>query len=247
MRLASSFLVSLALHTSALIYPIAFSARIAQAPITVTILPMELTGGRGGGTAGTAKSAARAMTSPTKPTDEPFASNKTVSESLPTPSPVEVAAKINEADIALAALAATTSDADRTSIAGGSAFPGHGTGGNGFGTNGTGSGNGNGTGSSRSSSAFTQARYSNTPKPAYPESARRENREGRVLLRVLIDDQGKTKSVEVNRSSGHDELDGAAAEAIKRWRFYPARAGETAVESWVSIPIDFRLTDTKNY
>jgi TonB family protein len=245
MRLASFFLVSLALHSGALIYPIAFNARTAQPPIAVTILPLESTAGGGGGSAGKAQSAARAMPSPTKPTDDASADKNTVSESVPMPSPVEVAAKINQANIALAA---ATSVAEITSTAGGSGSAGHGTGGNGFGTNdGTGSGSGSGIGSSQNGSLFTQARYSETPKPPYPESARRENREGRVLLRVLIDDQGKTKSVEVNRSSGHDALDGAAVEAIKRWRFYPARAGATAVESWVSIPIDFRLTDVKNY
>jgi len=90
------------------------------------------------------------------------------------------------------------------------------------------------------------ARYSDTPKPAYPESARREGREGRVLLRVLIDDQGETKAVEVSRSSGSDALDQAATSAIKRWRFHPARSGDQPIESWVSVPIEFRLTDAKN-
>jgi protein TonB len=49
--------------------------------------------------------------------------------------------------------------------------------------------------------------------------------------------------VEINRSSGNDTLDRAAAEAIKRWRFSPARFGDKAVESWVKIPIEFRLKD----
>jgi TonB family protein len=244
MRLASFFTISLALHVGALVYPIAFHGWKQEPPIAVTILPIESVAGAVGVKAGKAKSAAGGMTSRAKGADEAVADTKAVSESVPTPSPVEVAAKTNEANIALAG---TTSVAEITYTVGGSASAGHGTGGNGFGSNGTGSASGSGPGSSRNGSLFTQARYSDTPKPAYPESARRENRQGRVLLRVLIDDQGKTKSVEVNRSSGHDALDGAAAEAIERWRFYPARAGETAVESWVSIPIDFRLTDVKNY
>ena len=243
MRLASFFLVSLALHTGALVYLIAFDARIAQAPMAVTILPLESAAGGVSGTAENRKSPPRAMTAKTTRTDVANTGTKAFSEAVPTSSPVEVAAKTNAMNVTLAA---TTAVADGTSIAGGSATPGHGTGGNGFGTNGTGSGSGTGTGSSQNGSLFTHARYSDTPKPAYPESARRENREGRVLLRVLIDAQGKTKSVEINRSSGDDALDGAAAEAIKRWRFYPARAGDTPVESWVSIPIDFRLTDVKN-
>jgi len=244
MRLASFFLVSLALHSGALVYPIAFNSRLEQQPIAVTILPMESVAGGVSGKGGNGKLAARGMTSRTKQADSAVADTKAVSESVSTPSPIEVAAKTDETNIALAGM---MSVAEITSTAGGSGSAGHGTGGNGFGATGTGSGSGSGTGSSQNGLAFTQARYSDTPKPAYPESARRENREGRVLLRVLIDDQGKTKSVEVNRSSGNDTLDGAAAEAIKRWHFYPARAGETPVESWVSIPIDFRLMDLKNY
>jgi TonB family protein len=73
----------------------------------------------------------------------------------------------------------------------------------------------------------SQARYLDTPKPSYPEIARRKGREGRVLLRVLVDDQGRTKTVEINSSSGNEALDRAAAEAVKRWHFQPARYDAT--------------------
>ena len=91
-----------------------------------------------------------------------------------------------------------------------------------------------------------QASYAYSPKPEYPDRARREGKEGRVVLRVLVDEQGKSKSVAVNDSSGSESLDRAAAEAIKLWRFSPARYGGKLVESWVKVPIDFRLTDEKN-
>jgi protein TonB len=112
----------------------------------------------------------------------------------------------------------------------------------GKGLSGTGSGSGNGDGESK----FVQVSYAYAPKPEYPAPARREGKEGRVLLRVLVDEQGKSKSVEVDDSSGSEALDRAAAEAIKRWRFSPARYGNKSVESWVKIPIDFRLTDAQN-
>ena len=38
-------------------------------------------------------------------------------------------------------------------------------------------------------------------------------------------------------------LDAAAAEAVKRWHFVPARRGTEAVEAWVRVPIEFRLED----
>jgi protein TonB len=130
------------------------------------------------------------------------------------------------------------------SVLGGTAMGGgqsQGTGGTG--QLGSGSGVGRGDGSSARNTHFTQVRYRETPKPPYPESARREGKEGRVLLRVLVDQEGRSKSVEVSGGSGSETLDRAAAEAIKLWRFSPARYGDKPVESWVRIPVDFRLTD----
>jgi protein TonB len=62
------------------------------------------------------------------------------------------------------------------------------------------------------------------------------------LLRVLVDQEGKAKIVEISSSSGSETLDRAAAQTIKRWRFFPARFGGKPVEHWVRFPIDFRLS-----
>ena len=112
---------------------------------------------------------------------------------------------------------------------------------------GTGSESNNAPPSSGNGTVLSQARYRDTPRPAYPESARREGREGRVLLRVLVDNQGRSKQVEINSSSGSDALDRAAAEAIRRWRFHPAFHGDQPVESWLRIPIEFRLADAQSW
>lgn len=115
------------------------------------------------------------------------------------------------------------------------------------------SGEGSGTGSGSASTSasrgatLTQARYHEAPRPAYPESARRAGQEGRVLLRVLVDEGGRSKRVEINSSSGSEALDRAAAEAIRRWRFEPARYGDQPIESWLRIPIEFRLTDASRW
>lgn len=106
---------------------------------------------------------------------------------------------------------------------------------------------GNGTGEGRGSSwTFAQADYAHNPKPKYPERAQREGWEGAVLLRVLVNRQGRPESIEVTHSSGFETLDRAAMDTVKDWRFHPARYGEREVESWVKIPIIFRLADTKN-
>ncbi len=106
----------------------------------------------------------------------------------------------------------------------------------------SGSGFGGGLGSGSERLQFVQVSYAHTPRPEYPEQARREGREGRVLLRVRIDERGRSQSAEVHETSGSEILDLAAVEAIKRWRFRPARYGNEAVESWVKIPIHFRLS-----
>lgn len=93
---------------------------------------------------------------------------------------------------------------------------------------------------------FFHPSYAYAPKPQYPERARREGWEGTVLLRVLVDREGGSKWIEVNQSSGFETLDGAAMETVKHWRFEPARYGERRVESWVKIPIIFRLADLRN-
>lgn len=85
------------------------------------------------------------------------------------------------------------------------------------------------------------ASYLRNPPPRYPVSARRKGEEGTVLLRVLVDAAGNPMKVELDRGSGHSALDGAGIEAVKRWKFVPARRGSQAVEAWVRVPLTFRL------
>jgi protein TonB len=50
--------------------------------------------------------------------------------------------------------------------------------------------------------------------------------------------------VEIKTSSGRKVLDTAAIQTVKRWSFVPAKQGETAIDSWVEVPIDFKLSNT---
>jgi protein TonB len=77
--------------------------------------------------------------------------------------------------------------------------------------------------------------------PEYPVAARRLGLQGRVVLRVHVGVDGAALSVEVEESSGHAVLDEAAVAAVRGWTFEPAREGECPVESFVSVPIRFRL------
>ncbi|MER2554563.1 MAG: energy transducer TonB, partial [Thauera sp.] len=59
--------------------------------------------------------------------------------------------------------------------------------------------------------------------------------------RVLVSPNGSPAQVELRSSSGSERLDRAAREAVARWRFAPARRGDAAIESWVLVPIVFKL------
>ena len=86
------------------------------------------------------------------------------------------------------------------------------------------------------------AAYLHNPKPGYPRSAHRRGEQGTVLLKVLVTRDGTPASVSVDKSSGSAALDKAALEFVRNnWRFTPARRGAEAVESWVFVPIDFKL------
>jgi protein TonB len=81
----------------------------------------------------------------------------------------------------------------------------------------------------------------NNPKPPYPLAARRRLQEGRVLLAVRVAADGTCAEVRLRQSSGHALLDDSALSTVRRWRFVPARRGDTPVETWVDVPISFRL------
>ena len=87
--------------------------------------------------------------------------------------------------------------------------------------------------------------YLNNPKPPYPRLARRNGEEGTVLLRVLVTREGRAARLELDKTSGFPLLDSAALEAVKEWRFVPARKGTESVEDWVRVPIVFRLVDAQ--
>lgn len=79
------------------------------------------------------------------------------------------------------------------------------------------------------------------PAPSYPAVARRNGEQGRVVLRVHVNEGGTTDEVQVRTSSGFMRLDDAARDTVRRWKFIPARHGTEPVAAWVLIPISFRL------
>lgn len=85
------------------------------------------------------------------------------------------------------------------------------------------------------------ADYLDNPAPVYPALSRRMGEEGKVLLRVFVEANGTAGQLEVRTSSGSQRLDHAAIEAVRRWKFAPAKQGDKTVAAWVLVPINFSL------
>lgn len=77
--------------------------------------------------------------------------------------------------------------------------------------------------------------------PSYPTSARRAGIQGTTLLAVFVGADGRVGDVVVRQSAGHPDLDAAAADAVRRWRFEAARRGDEPVAIWVLLPVEFKL------
>jgi periplasmic protein TonB len=77
----------------------------------------------------------------------------------------------------------------------------------------------------------------------YPALSKKLAEEGAVLLRVVVDAQGKPVSAAVVQSSGYARLDDAGQQTVMRWRFKPATVnGVPEAQSTVLQAVKFRLS-----
>lgn len=79
-----------------------------------------------------------------------------------------------------------------------------------------------------------------TPAPRYPSGALRRGESGTVMVRVEVDVSGMPAGVALVKRSGSRDLDRAAMEAVRKWRFQPAQRDGLAVSGSLVIPVDFR-------
>ncbi len=85
------------------------------------------------------------------------------------------------------------------------------------------------------------AAYLNNPAPYYPQAAKRKGIQGKVMLNVIVKADGTPATVQVYHSSGFSALDEAALEAVRQWKFVPARRGGEFVQASVVVPVDFKM------
>jgi protein TonB len=82
----------------------------------------------------------------------------------------------------------------------------------------------------------------NTP-PVYPELARVRGYEGVVLVSTEILPNGTVGSLKIKKSSGYTILDQATIEAVKQWKFEPAKKMGKPYATWRDHVIKFFLND----
>jgi protein TonB len=84
--------------------------------------------------------------------------------------------------------------------------------------------------------------YVRATSPRYPINELRSGIEGTVVLRVLVDIDGKPADVTIETSSGNRNLDRAALQhVLKTWRFKPAMQNGQVVQAYGLVPVAFSL------
>lgn len=77
-----------------------------------------------------------------------------------------------------------------------------------------------------------------TTAPEYPSELRRDGVSGLVMVKCSIDVQGNVTEAEVEKSS-NPAFEQPAVNAVKKWKFKPAKQDGAPVAIKVSIPIKF--------
>jgi TonB family protein len=105
---------------------------------------------------------------------------------------------------------------------------------------GPGSGGGTGGGPYRPGSGIEPPRLLREVKPDYTEEARRQGLEGEVVLEIVVRRDGTVGDVRLLQGLGAG-LNERAVQAVRQWRFAPARRLNAPVDVLVEVAVEFRL------
>ena len=84
-------------------------------------------------------------------------------------------------------------------------------------------------GSDASAATIVPAESLRRVPPVYPKKAAKAGIDGWAVIRYSIDEQGRTRNLEVVETGGDSAFGRAAKEAVKKWRFEPARQDGTPI------------------
>ncbi len=93
--------------------------------------------------------------------------------------------------------------------------------------------------------SMARPRYRENSPPSYPLAARTRGYEGVVLVSAEILTEGRVGSLKIKSSSGYDILDKSALDAVKVWKFDPAKRMGKPVIAWVDIPVRYVLKKSR--
>jgi protein TonB len=105
---------------------------------------------------------------------------------------------------------------------------------------GPGSGGGTGGGVFRVGGGVSAPKALYTPDPEYSEEARKAKYQGTVVLWLIVGPDGRPQQVKVARTLGMG-LDQKAIEAVRNWRFEPAKLNGNPVAVQINVEVKFRL------
>ena len=83
--------------------------------------------------------------------------------------------------------------------------------------------------------------YLEAPQPVYPPLARRAGEAGKVVLRVLVNQQGRAEQVDLRSSSGFERLDESARQSVLKARFRPHLEDGLAIAVYALVSINFSI------
>jgi TonB family protein len=77
-------------------------------------------------------------------------------------------------------------------------------------------------------------------KPVYPKEAKMQDIQGKVFLKLLIDEKGNVAKAKVEKGV-NALLDKSALTAAKKAKFSPAMVKDKPVKVWVVLPVSYKL------
>lgn len=80
-----------------------------------------------------------------------------------------------------------------------------------------------------------------TPSPNYPLAAKQAGQQGVVIVKFLVNQQGKVERPDIVSSSGFAVLDQQARQAVRKWRFTPTTINDQAVAHWFQQRVIFAI------
>ncbi len=87
-----------------------------------------------------------------------------------------------------------------------------------------------------------QPQVIHAPAPVYPHQAKSRGVQGEVLVRIVIDAEGRVISAKLASQKNAEEFGQVTLDAVKNWRFKPGQKGTQTVHCEVEVPVVFRLS-----